>query len=316
MLSFVKATVKNGYTEYALAFKKVFLEVYKESEVPFYCPYCTYQRQEKEITTLKSTIDVLQLELTELRSSSNTNTIAVTEEPSQPSYAHITQSVSDESSVQPGSSTVPHIIIRSPDRKFKIVVYGIAECTKGSQKHVRLSKDTESVSELLNSMDTGVTTHSIQDCIRLGRYSESKNRPILVKLSRAQDVSSILSKRYKLTSIPGISIKADMFREERITESILLSQRWKLITDGVLRANIRIRGKSLYVNKKIHGTVTNSVYVRLAQHRRVQALHYPRQRKEEISYPQTTIRSLGTRVNLRIDSEVQFIIYVFLTHVV
>ena len=64
---------------------KVFLEVYKESDVPFYCPYCTYQRQEKEITTLKSTIDVLQLELTELRSSSNTNTIAVTEEPSQPS---------------------------------------------------------------------------------------------------------------------------------------------------------------------------------------------------------------------------------------
>ena len=55
-----------------------------------------------------------------------------------------------------------------------------------------------------------------------------------------------------------------MSREERITESILLSQRWRLITDGVLRANIRIRGKSLYVNKKIHGTVTNSVYVRLA----------------------------------------------------
>ena len=78
-----------------------------------------------------------------------------------------------------------------------------------------------------------------------------------------------------------------------------------------------------YVNKKIHGTVTNSVYVRLAVEDSPpptpegtgSPLH-PRQKKEEISYTQTTIRSLGTRVNLRIDSEVQFIIYVFLTHVV
>lgn len=241
--------------------EKVFLEVYKDSEEPFHCPYCTNLRQEKEIAALKSTIGVLQMELAELRSSSNTTTLnTATEEPLQLTYAHITQSVpTDKSSVQPGSPTIPQI--RSPDRKFNIVVYDIAECKKGFQKHVRLSKDTESVSELLNTIDTEVTSHSIQDCISLGRYSESKNRPILVKLSRTQDVSSILSRCYKLAPTPGISIKADMSREERIIESILLSERWKLITDGVTQANIRIRCNSLYVNKNIHGTVTNSVDV-------------------------------------------------------
>ena len=142
----------------------------------------------------------------------------------QLSYAQAALPGPSVSPTQPSSSTAPQI--RSPDRKFNIVIYGIAECEKGSRKHIRLSKDTQIVSEVLSSLDPEVTTHSVQDCIRLGKYSDSKNRPILVKLSRACDVSSILSNRYKLASSPRISIKADMVSpEERAIYSALLTQR-------------------------------------------------------------------------------------------
>ena len=247
MLFSVTVTAKNGYTECVLGSPKKFFSKSRTVE-PFYCLHCTNRRQEKEIAALNSKIGLLLSKLTELESSTSPSNSPAPEASNQLSYAQAALPGPSVSPTQPGSSTAPQI--RSPDRKFNIDIYGIAECEKGSRKHIRLSKDTQFVSEVLSSLDPEVTTHSVQDCIRLGKYLDSKNRPILVKLSRACDVSSILSNRYKLASSPRPSIKADMSPEERAIYSALLTQRWMLITNGVSRANIRIRGKSLYVHNK------------------------------------------------------------------
>ena len=106
--------------------------------------------------------------------------------------------------------------------------------------------------------------NQIRDCQRLGKYLETKHRPILVKLSRSCDVTSMLSSRAKLARRPGISIKPDMTKEERKTESIesiLLQERKKLIQSGTTSSFIKLRGTSLHVNNKKVGSVRNLKYV-------------------------------------------------------
>ena len=50
--------------------------------------------------------------------------------------------------------------------------------------------------------------------------------------------TSILAERRKLADSPGISIKPDMTKEERLTEFTLLKKRWELINTGTERGNI------------------------------------------------------------------------------
>ena len=115
--------------------QKVFLEI-KDSVEPFYCLPCTNRRQE-EIAALNSKIGLLS-KLTELESSTSPSNSPAPEASNQLSYAQAALPGPSVSPTQPGSSTAPQI--RSPDRKFNIVIYGIAECEKGSRKHIRLSR--------------------------------------------------------------------------------------------------------------------------------------------------------------------------------
>ena len=96
----------------------------------------------------------------------------------------------------------------------------------------------------------------------LGKYNESHTRPILVRLTRACEVQSILSQRYKLSQSPGISIKPDLSQEERAIESLLLKERKALIVSGTERKSIRIRGSTLFVNKVKYGVVRDLVFQR------------------------------------------------------
>ena len=70
--------------------------------------------------------------------------------------------------------------------------------------------DLKSVADILSSIDTQVSQLSICDNYQLGKYQPNRSRPILVKMTRSSEVSSILSNRHKLTSQPGIFIKADL----------------------------------------------------------------------------------------------------------
>ena len=123
----------------------------------------------------------------------------------------------------------------------------------------RLSNDTKEVHDIVKVVDDTIPIHSIRDCVRLGKYTKMKHRPILVKMSRTCEVQTILSNRRKLTSKPSISIKPEMSPEQRSTEK-LLQKRWELIQEGVNRANIKLRGKFLYVSNCKHGSIINSIY--------------------------------------------------------
>ena len=95
----------------------------------------------------------------------------------------------------------------------------------------------------LGCLNGRYATESIKDFHRLGRYKEKQDRPrpILVKFLSALDANAILSNRSNVSS--PIVIKPDMSKEERDTESILLSEHWKLLQSGIDRKLIKIRNK-------------------------------------------------------------------------
>lgn len=160
----------------------------------------------------------------------------------------------------PASTTIPNPT-QDYERKYNVVVYGVAENPKGTPWASRASRDLNSVSSVISNIESSITTHSIRDCYRLGKYSESNKRPrpVLIKLHRSHDASIILSKRGSLKG-SSITIKPDMSPAERATESILLKQRWLLIqSDNTNR--IKIRGSSLFVNGRLHGRVINSQFL-------------------------------------------------------
>ena len=76
-------------------------------------------------------------------------------------------------------------------KKFNLVLYGIKECPKGTPRHSRLVSDLKSVADILSSIDTQVSQLSIRDNYRLGKYQPNRSRPILVKMTRSSEVSSI-----------------------------------------------------------------------------------------------------------------------------
>ena len=120
-----------------------------------------------------------------------------------------------------------------------------------------MASDINSVTTVIQSVCPNLTEQSVCDCVRLGKYSNDRQRPILVKLARSCDAASILAKRRKL-STSNIYIKRHMSTKERSDEKIILQERRSLITSGIDRSIIKIHGKTIYVNNKEHGTVTDS----------------------------------------------------------
>ncbi len=219
------------------------------AEEPFYCIQCSYNYLSKHISDCKSEIESLKVKLAAVDMKSNT----------APSYSQALQSGTD--SHEPQSVRQPQYHNRSYDRNFNIVVYGIGESSVGNSRQQRLANDTKEVLEVITITDDTITNQSIRDCVRLGKYIASRNRPILVKLSRTYEVQTILSNRKKLHSKPSISIKPQMSPEEISIEKIILKKRWELIQNGQDRSGIRIRGNSLFVHNAKHGFVQNSTYV-------------------------------------------------------
>lgn len=147
------------------------------------------------------------------------------------------------------------------DRKFNAVFYGIEEPSAGTVKSARQSHDLDKLLNIFTDIGLSLSAASIKDYHRLGKFKQSANRPrpILVKFLRAFEASLVLSKKGSLTS-SSISIKPDMSRSERETEQILLRERRKLIDSGTDRKLIRIYGSSLYVNRKLYGSVQHSQF--------------------------------------------------------
>ena len=147
------------------------------------------------------------------------------------------------------------------DRKFNVVIYGINECNKGTPRNERLNHDLDKVTSIITQGDNSVSPLSIRDLLRLGKYRDQSktSRPILVKLNRTIDVTTLL---IKARSLPKeIRIKPDMSHEERLIESLLLKERWSLIQSGIERKVIRIRANKIFVKNKLHGQIIDSSFV-------------------------------------------------------
>ena len=113
---------------------------------------------------------------------------------------------------------------------------------------------------MISITDLNIPESSIRDCIRLGRYSENKCRPILAKMSRTCEVSSILPQRNKFKG-SEFSDKADLSKEERNGDQLLMKRRWDLMQSGIRKEAIKIRGNSMYVNNSRFGSVVNGVFI-------------------------------------------------------
>ena len=238
-------------------------ETYNDGDDPFHCPNCRLIMQEHCIQELKSTIENLHKELSELKAQPHTSSDTVTtdlpnsvEEP-QDGILQAASSVSTEPattrSVQEIATTVSKKADNNTqvDRKFNVVIYGINECDKGTNRSERQSHDLHHVTTTVCEGDNSINPLSIRDLLRLGKYREQANkpRPIVVKLNCKVDVSILLSKAAK--SLPkGIKIKPDMTREERHIESLLLKERWSIIQSGCDRRAIKIRSDKIFCKQQ------------------------------------------------------------------
>ncbi len=145
-----------------------------------------------------------------------------------------------------GPSSFKAQVPPSFDRKSNIVVFGVEEQPPGMARHLRTSQNLKVVGALLSQLDSSVSNLSIRDCFRLGRYDANRVRPLLVKMLRVSDVTSILSARRNLSSLaPRVFIKPDLSKEDRLVEQLLLKERRVLIDSGVDRTSIKIRGNTI-----------------------------------------------------------------------
>ncbi len=152
----------------------VFKALSENVENPFLCLYCSNTK----ILQLLQTVQHLSREVESLKSS-NAESVGNSQTLPVPYSSVVERNTPDK---------LPNKISRSqsnpsqvPNRKFNLVVFGVKEKPKGSPKHTRLIEDIKDVSVIFNNIDVSIKSQSVQDCIRLGKYSEEKCRPLLVK---------------------------------------------------------------------------------------------------------------------------------------
>ena len=251
----------------------------REKNKLFRCFGCCTIQDGAEVEMLKNTIAEMKLEIAALHESlrstrtESTSQVNASANLDASGRLHQTHAVGESS-----SETNPTGILHTPltvdagkkqryhpDKKFNIVVYGIDECSKGTPRHNRLINDVHKVVSVLSSVDITIQSQSIKDCLRLGKFNPNQQhpRPLLVRFVRITDASNILSKRKDFYS--PISIKPDMSPAERLRDSILLKERWKLIQSGVARSDIKINEARMFVKRKLYGQVLNSTFQKQSQ---------------------------------------------------
>lgn len=144
------------------------------------------------------------------------------------------------------------------ERKFNVVIYGIAESPPKTSKETRLKDDLNNLLTSFKEIDSSIEPNAIKDFFRLGKFKSDSNRPrpLLVKFLRSTDAINILQNKTKLSS--GIYIKPDLSPEERAKEAMLLKERHLLIQKGVDRRQIKLRNYSIFIDNKPHCRIQGS----------------------------------------------------------
>ena len=235
-----------------------------QSKDKFLCPHCMLVHCQQELHDLRFKVSQLEKKFESLSQQPLAESYAVAvgnSTSSQPVAAGNSTSSPGAGPVPPPSSSVqppPRFSAFQASRKFNIVVFGVEENAGRSSRLDRQNKDLLSISTALSSIDASVSSQSVQDHFRLGKFNSTakRPRPILVKFIRSCDASNILSKARKQPS--SFLIKPDLSPEERKKEKCLMEQRWALIQKGCDRSEIKIKGSGLYVRNALLGRVDSS----------------------------------------------------------
>ena len=260
-------------------------EVARKSDDPFSCTHCRLLFHESEIYTLKSSIKAISAEFSSLK----TLVLSMKSAPNQHSAPPLGQlpPPSSRGSPSPGHGDGDFVPLGWPgagdsnhhvvpptvqtalkqdlqsrsDRRYNVVVFGVEECAGGTSRSDRSQSDLDSAVTVISKIVPNIQSHSVKDSFRLGKFNPTSKRPrpILVKFIRTADVTTILANK-RLLDAP-YSIKPDLSPDERLRDSILLKERWKLVQDGVLRSDIKIRSSKLFVLNKLHGKVVDRAFL-------------------------------------------------------
>ena len=216
----------------------------------FVCYIC-YQRSQlvltkqlqSEVAHLKGEINKLSEQITKLSTASSERPTAASQPSTNntsadnnvPTYAaaslkQINNSVNPTtitcmhaqlSNKAPGASTKHSNTV---NKKFNVVMYCLNECPKGSPIYEHISKDTNLVCKAVKSICPNMSDYDISDCSRIGKYSEQRTRPLILKFAGSCDVATVLSNRHKnlisKSYFPNVYyVKPFMPVAERKTES-------------------------------------------------------------------------------------------------
>ena len=233
----------------------------KANDCQFCCYDCYRRKKDEQLSQLEHTVLELKAEIAKLKSPDRNEETKRTYASATTTHSAANVDVCETS--HSGLYTVSQVRpekVSQPDRKFNVILYGVAECPSGSSRSSRLESDLVSAVSVLSSVESTIQSQSIKDCFRLGKYvpNPTHPRPILITMIRASDASKILPKKHLLAK-PHF-IKQDMPREQRMIEAVLLNERWKLIKAGKSRNRIRISRGQIFVDKKLYGEVVNAEF--------------------------------------------------------
>ena len=203
--------------------------------------YCLQVLHANEIAELKAQINTLTSKVTQLltpeqvhKSQSNNKATGSTQTPNL-----IPATKSGPPAQKPLSKT--NVAPDVHDRKYNIVLYGMHECPKGTNRLARTKQDLEKVTEILTGINKNISSHNVRDCFGLGKYKENNDRPrpVLIKMNRSIDIINLLAVRNDLP--PQLAIKRDLTPKDRQINSILMKDRWSLIQSGQNKKILKYR---------------------------------------------------------------------------
>ena len=235
------------------------------SDDSFYCFVCLQREMLSAVTSLKAKVGELQLELAKFKSVCSNDVCAP-----QQGMSHLqSYSPSCPPPLPSSGSHTPDFLTsgvvnsssRNQDRKFNVIVKGLAENKPGTSRSVCQKLDLDKLSSALSSSTFSFDSSSVKDFYRLGKFQPDRRhpRPILIRFIRSVDASNLLLRRFSLTSV---FLQPDRSKEERSKHAVLMKERWELICSGTPRSVIKVRGSSIYVRDVLHGKLdANNSYV-------------------------------------------------------
>ena len=187
---------KKWLHRYCAGISKSLSDEFANCANPFSCFYCVNTENKKIIQGLRNEVALLRTEISELKTSlaavissgsvfpCKTASVSTTNIPgnirgeTMPN-ASVYSSVVKSSTFPSMPTSIPLHPKPSPEKKLNIVLYGVDECAPGMSRSARQESDLSTVAAVFSSLDSSISSQSIRDCLRLGKFSsESRPRPI------------------------------------------------------------------------------------------------------------------------------------------